>query len=65
LAHRQCVGFRKVTAGAGWGETKRVVVRICVGEEADKSSTVIELPPALTWCIGKAADRPADTDVDR
>jgi hypothetical protein len=33
--------------------------------EAAKSSTVIELPLALTWSIGKAADRPADTDVDR
>jgi hypothetical protein len=47
------------------GETKRVVVRICVGEEADKSYTVIELPLALIWSIGKAADRPADTDVGR
>jgi hypothetical protein len=47
-----------VTAGAGWAETKPVVVRICDGEDADKSSTLLELPLGLTWSMDKAADRP-------
>jgi hypothetical protein len=46
------------TAGAGWAENKRVVVRIYDGEDADKSSTLLELPLGLTWSINRAADRP-------
>ena len=46
------------TAGAGRAENKRVVVRIYDGEDADKSSTLLELPLGLTWSMGKAADRP-------
>jgi hypothetical protein len=34
------------------------VVRICDGEDADKSSTLLELPLGLTWSMDKAADRP-------
>jgi hypothetical protein len=46
------------TAGAGRAENKRVVVRIYDGEDADKSSTLLELPQGLTMEMDKAADRP-------
>jgi hypothetical protein len=40
------------------GEPKHVVVRICVDEDADRSSTLVELSLGLSWSMGKAADRP-------
>jgi hypothetical protein len=49
-----------VTAGAGWGETKRLVVRVCTdgaGYE-DQAPVLVELPLGLTWSMGRAADRP-------
>ena len=47
-----------VTAGAGWGETKRLVVRVCSEGDEDQTPVLVELPLGLTWSMGRAADRP-------
>jgi hypothetical protein len=47
-----------VTAGAGWGETKRLVVRVCTDEGRGEAPVLVELPLGLTWAHGNAAQRP-------
>jgi hypothetical protein len=48
-----------ITPGAGWGETKPLVVRLCVGEgDVDKAPVLVEFSLGLAWSVDGAANRP-------